>query len=475
MGVAHSSGARGPVLALLLQGLLVAHARELTATPAQPMTNTSGPLCTMLPPAGRDLLSRVPAPPATALCPTLLDGPLPFCGLAAVLETALTLTGGQIKCNPNDQVDPPGSPVAFADRRPLPAGSFPDAAAVLEEEGATYFWLYRLIQNLEAHLPCALAGAAEWAPPAGWELVAMLNITEPDGEEAPFAAIIVNEEAAQLAVAVRGTMLPGEWALDFSYNHTEVPGNPFGSPVHYGFGSVYEQLWPEVQAALSDLALGPSPAATQVFIAGHSLGAGVATLLAYAAQQLLDAEAAAAGAALGNGTAPIVSALLVAPPSVGPPDFVAQFNTLVNARRLAFDYDIVPQAFCSPSMPACSSGQQPGVLGGLLKRAGVQVIPTNEPGNVSSWSYATVGGSLPFGPAALPQDAASWPALQDIQLCWAINFLYATHICSYACFTSQFAPAAAANYNLCWLSARPEGAPAGMQCPGWPNTYPTTI
>ncbi|KAL4425099.1 hypothetical protein ABPG77_010413 [Micractinium sp. CCAP 211/92] len=371
------------------------------------------------------------------------------------------------------QLDPPGSPVAFADRRPLPAGSFPDAAAVLQAEGATYFWLYRLIQSLEAHLPCALAGDSEWDAPAGWELVSMLNITEPGGQEAPFAAVILNEEASKLVVALRGTMLPGEWALDFSYNQTEFADNLFGSPVHYGFGSVFEQLWPDVQAALSDLALGPSSAASQVFIAGHSLGGGVATLLAYAAQQFLRAEAVAAGARPGNSTAAVVSALLVAPPSVGPPDFVARFNQLVNARRLAFQYDIVPQAFCSPYMPACSGSSQPGVLGDLLNRAGMDVIPTNEPGNVSSWSYATVGGSLPFGPASMPQDAVSWPALRDIQLCWSLNFLMATHVCSYACFTSQFAPPAAAAQSSCWLSARPEGSPAGVQCTGWPAGYPT--
>lgn len=62
-------------------------------------------------------------------------------------------------------------------------------------------------------------------------------------------------------------------------------------------------------------------------------------------------------------------------------------------------------------------------------QTGMQVIPTNEPGNVSSWSYATVGGSLPFGPAMLPVDASSWPVLRDIQLCWSLNFLMATHIC----------------------------------------------
>lgn len=82
---------------------MLTHARLLTLASGQQMTNTSGPLCAKLPPAAGSLLARLPAPPATALCPTLLDGPLPFCGVAAVLETALTLTGGQVKCSPKAQ------------------------------------------------------------------------------------------------------------------------------------------------------------------------------------------------------------------------------------------------------------------------------------------------------------------------------------------------------------------------------------
>lgn len=95
------------------------------------------------------------------------------------------------------------------------------------------------------------------------------------------------------------------------------------------------------------------------------------------------------------------------------------------------------------------------------------VIPTNMPGNVSSWPYAPVGGSLPIQSNQMPQDAASWPALQSIQLCWALNFLVATHVCSYSCFTSQFVPGgAAANMSDCWLSPQPAGAP-GSACPTW--------
>ena len=41
--------------------------------------------------------------------------------------------------------------------------------------------------------------------------------------------------------------------------------------------------------------------------------------------------------------APVVSTALFAPPNVGPPAFVTHFNALVNSRRIAFEYDIVPQ------------------------------------------------------------------------------------------------------------------------------------
>lgn len=73
-------------------------------------------------------------------------------------------------------------------------------------------------------------------------------------------------------------------------------------------------------------------------MAGHSLGAGVATLVSFASQAWLDTELGAEG-----GGAPVVGALLVAPPNAGPPEFVEQFNARVNARRLAMQYDIVPQ------------------------------------------------------------------------------------------------------------------------------------
>lgn len=97
--------------------------------------------------------------------------------------------------------------------------------------------LYRVIQNLESHLGCWLQDGTPFQPPSGWELVTMLNITEPasaatsnstrtgasasDAGDAtvtlPFAAVLLNREAQQLVVAIRGTMTGPEWQLDFTY------------------------------------------------------------------------------------------------------------------------------------------------------------------------------------------------------------------------------------------------------------------
>lgn len=74
-------------------------------------------------------------------------------------------------------------------------------------------------------------------------------------------------------------------------------------------------------------------------------------------------------------------------------------------------------------------------------------------------------------PGPCLQDAASWPALRNIQLCWAYQFLWATHLCSYACALSRYAPTPAADASQCWLAAQPGGAP-GSQCGLWPTDYP---
>ncbi len=136
--------------------------------------------------------------------------------------------------------------------------------------------LYRTLLNFEAYLGCFIANGSAWEPPAGWELYGMLNVTEPasntEGAPAgatpgtvvlPFAALLLNREEQQLVVAVRGTMTAAEWGIDFSYNQTSDVAALGDKPVHYGFATVFQQLWPGVQAALDELVLGDSPEATE--------------------------------------------------------------------------------------------------------------------------------------------------------------------------------------------------------------------
>lgn len=136
--------------------------------------------------------------------------------------------------------------------------------------------LYRTLLNFEASLGCFIANGTAWEPPAGWELHALLNLTEPasntEGAPAgpapgtvvlPFAAVLLNREEEQLVVAIRGTQTGAEWAIDFSYNQTAEVAALGNKPVHNGFATVFQQLWPGVEAALADLVAAASPAATQ--------------------------------------------------------------------------------------------------------------------------------------------------------------------------------------------------------------------
>ena len=137
--------------------------------------------------------------------------------------------------------------------------------------------LYRTLLNFEASLGCIIANGTAWEPPPGWELAAMLNVTEAASNTAgapagaapgtvvlPFAALLLNRASGQLVVAVRGTQTAAEWAVDFSYNQTSGIEALGGAPVHSGFAGIFQQLWPGVEAALEQLMAGPSPAAKEV-------------------------------------------------------------------------------------------------------------------------------------------------------------------------------------------------------------------
>jgi len=87
----------------------------------------------------------------------------------------------------------------------------------------------------------------------------------------------------------RGTETAIDWQTDFKYRQVPgkyVAGMYLPGRVHQGFASVASSLWPGIKSALHSLVKHKSSgrAITHVYVAGHSLGAAVATLMAYAVQ-----------------------------------------------------------------------------------------------------------------------------------------------------------------------------------------------
>lgn len=87
----------------------------------------------------------------------------------------------------------------------------------------------------------------------------------------------------------RGTETAKDWETDFNYreilgryvSNMKLPGR-----VHSGFATVAASLWPGIKEALHSLVKDQSSgtAIKHVYVAGHSLGAAVSTLIAYRAQ-----------------------------------------------------------------------------------------------------------------------------------------------------------------------------------------------
>ncbi|GAB4823518.1 hypothetical protein N2152v2_010564 [Parachlorella kessleri] len=416
--------------------------------------STTGPLCQGLPPTILGLLGGFSAPPAGQLCPWILGDNL-ACTDVALLSTVLAAGSGNAPpCAAGTQIEPAGSPTVFDDVRPLLI-DLSNATDLIEAEGATWAWLYRNAANLAIYAGCAASGDTSEAlmVPRGWELVSVLNITDPTGRSAPgpvpFAVVLHQPQEQQLAIIVRRTVFGFEWVLDLAYNQTTEHSRYLGNkPVHWGVAQLYQQLWPGVEEAL-DTVVVEQGAADQVFVGGHSLGSGVGTLLSLAIQSYLDEQ-------LGPEAAPTVSASLSAPLNVGGPEFVDYFNERVNARRIVFQYDAIPQVPCEPAFPACTQKDV------LLPQ--FSIVPTDQPGNAKQWPFEAIGGGVVFGPGHLPQDQEAWSDVSIWQICWSINFFTATHSCAYKCFFSQFVPGDEA-HNTCWLSEKSDGA-AGSQCGG---------
>eukprot|EP00879_Flechtneria_rotunda_P017599 GHRR01018449.1.p1 GENE.GHRR01018449.1~~GHRR01018449.1.p1 ORF type:complete len:430 (+),score=136.16 GHRR01018449.1:204-1493(+) len=154
----------------------------------------------------------------------------------------------------------------------------------------------------------------------------------------------------QLVVVVRGTLSAYEWTLDLSYNQTADESFGPGS-FHAGFHHAAAEIWPQLEPVLQQQLIQGNGTITQLTIAAHSLGAGVAQLLAAKAQKYL--ANSTQGDPAWQGRPLLVTAMLFAAPSAGTEDFTAYFNKHVNARLVRFVFDVVPQVKYTPLVGRC--------------------------------------------------------------------------------------------------------------------------
>ena len=372
-----------------------------------------------------DKLAAIVSSAAPKLCATLEAlTPAAFCPVAGFLERALTTcTSFPGSCDTvpacanatgtGNQVAPPTvaasgapPPATLTDERPLKP--WPFKRTILETEGATYYWVYRNVQNMYSYYPCASNPASAFLVPTGWTQVAMASLTQvkPDGSvlapPQPFAVVLFNPTTSTLAISMRGTATKTEWLTDFEYSMVKPDGLDIPGLVHSGFLRSYKEIAPTITAALTQFILSPppgGPVATSVLFGGHSMGSGVAQIAA------LDAAAT-----LGNaGSNVVVSAVLLAPPSVGNDIFAAAFNTAVNGRAVAFVYDPVPQVPCK-GFYGCGAKQVPA--------------PTGVVDGVPPWPYSPgVGGRVELTPVSMGPQAEYWGGLDRINLCYMLQQL----------------------------------------------------
>jgi hypothetical protein len=118
--------------------------------------------------------------------------------------------------------------------------------------------------------------------------------------------------------------------------------------IHQGFKIMADEVW---ETGLRNVLLrefvNGQGAMRHITIAGQSLGAAVATLLAARAQKFLKERCADKPAWQDwPGKHPLVTGVMFAAPHVGNNIFAQDFNARVNARRVAFHYDLTSQVRC---------------------------------------------------------------------------------------------------------------------------------
>jgi hypothetical protein len=350
----------------------------------------------------------------------------------------------------------------------LQNGSLPDLVSdnTIEAEKATLFWLFDKTQQLGPWAACD-DGSGEipyelkdtFAPGFGpATLYHIQNDYEFPGSNFTDTAILqsaVGLDAGSkrtLVLAFRGTKARSEWISDLMYNQTRVDDEtlstypwsilePFrGMAIHTGFARIFVQIYEKVRNDVTR----ENP--DRIIVTGHSLGGGMAQLLALAL-------------ATDFSNVP-VDAAMFAPPTAGDSDFAEAFNKKVNGRRVAYVAykpntsilkplgDLVPQTMC-PNQYVCN----------FLVKNESNVVPVRTKLKLDiktvSVPYQAVGGNVLFDYRYLPTPPGHYGLPEHIiQDTWrlfdGIAYELNAHICSYSCFLST---AVNAELTKCFIKA----------------------
>jgi hypothetical protein len=119
--------------------------------------------------------------------------------------------------------------------------------------------------------------------PPGWSVSTDLTAVDKIGRNTEtefFGVALRNDADGQMLIAIRGTDTFMEWLVDAEFAPCAFAGSPAAGCVEDGFCSVYKTL--RCARSGSDVLsfVRSLPPGTNLRIAGHSLGAAVATLLA---------------------------------------------------------------------------------------------------------------------------------------------------------------------------------------------------
>ena len=175
------------------------------------------------------------------------------------------------------------------------------------------------------------AGGAQL--PAGWNVTTELTAIDRVGMKSDaefFGFVLQASDDGHVLLVIRGTDTLLEWLVDAEFKPCAFPGIAGGGLVEDGFCGVYSTLRCASTSANPLSLITQLPPGTKVTIAGHSLGAAVATLLAF-------------DVAVNAPNIPL-TLYTYASPKVGDATFAASCNARVATHyRIANAVDIVPR------------------------------------------------------------------------------------------------------------------------------------